>query len=125
MQTYETALAAAAAPAVDRASRSGTVASVAMAARAAESEPESNREYWGRGNQGNPEFSWAENMRRAAQAAVPSQAALRYRQRSIKVDAIEPGSRQSYCHITRVGFARGVIGNTLIAIRGGHEYVDG
>src|SRR6187401_2772127 len=43
MQTYETALAAAAAPAVDRASRSGTVASVAMAARAAESEPESNR----------------------------------------------------------------------------------
>jgi len=123
MQTYETALAAAAAPAVDRASRSGTVASVAMAARAAESEPESNREYWGRGNQGNPEFSWAENMRRTSGSS--SQAALRYRQGSIKVDAIELGSRQSYCHITRVGFARGVIGNTLIAIRGGHEYVDG
>jgi len=125
MQTYEPALAGCRGSGSGQSLRKRNGRERGDGREGGRSEPESNREYWGRGNQGNPEFSWAENMRRAAQAAVPSQAALRYRQRSIKVDAIEPGSRQSYCHITRVGFARGVIGNTLIAIRGGHEYVDG
>ena len=52
-------------------------------------------------------------------------AAVRYTPKINKMDAIVRESRQSYCRTTRVGFAQAVIGNTLIAVRGGHEYVDG